>query len=87
MEQAVIRGTDLLVIDEIGPFELNDKIWAAAISGLCKNPCCYMLWVVRRTLVDQVKGKWNLQNAVIIDTDRVQVDQAEGMILADLNKA
>ena len=38
---------DLIVLDEIGPFELDGKIWADSVSHLIITSDCPMILVVR----------------------------------------
>ena len=78
----VVCENDLIVVDEIGPFELEDKIWADAITCLLDNCSCPMLWTVRKQLIKEVTGKWQLENIEIIDIEKYSVDQAAGIILS-----
>jgi nucleoside-triphosphatase len=77
-----ILNKDLIVIDEIGIFEMEGKIWADAISHLVSKSEKMMIWVVRDTLVEKVIEKWNLQKPVIIDIQKVSIRQAEEKILS-----
>jgi len=73
---------DLIIIDEIGIFELKDKIWADSVSLLVSKSKANMIWVVRDTLIEKVKHKWNLLDPVIIDIKNVSIRQAEKRILS-----
>jgi len=77
-----ILNKDLIVIDEIGIFEMEGKIWADSVSHLVSNPDTLMIWVVRDTLLKKVIDKWNLQYPVIIDIQKVSIRQAEKRILS-----
>jgi len=73
---------DLVVIDEIGPFELEGRIWADAVNHLLENCKCPMIWTVRKQLIQKVIHMWKLENVEIIDLETHSPDHAAGMILA-----
>jgi nucleoside-triphosphatase THEP1 len=77
-----ILNKDLIVVDEIGIFELEGKIWADSISHLVSKSEKMMIWVVRDTLIEKVIEKWSLQKPVIIDIQKVSIRQAEEKILS-----
>ena len=57
----------IVFIDEIGRFDLNNSIWANALTALLaknKNP---IVLAVRFAFVEEVKEKWNLSEALLID--------------------
>ena len=81
-----ICNNDLVVVDEVGPFELEDMIWAEAITRLLKGGSCSMLWVVRKHLVDKVIQKWKIVNPVILDNELHTADQALEIILQGLKR-
>ncbi len=49
---------DLVVIDELGPFELKGIGWDPALSKLLKHYNGPMLWVVREALTDEISNKY-----------------------------
>jgi nucleoside-triphosphatase THEP1 len=77
-------NTDLVVIDEIGPFELDDLMWAGAITYLLTATDLPMIWVIRYGLVDQVISKWNISKPVIMDIKVISVPLAVKQILSKL---
>jgi nucleoside-triphosphatase THEP1 len=62
------RQFHVYLLDEIGPFELDDLVWAPAIPELIRQQLP-MIWTVRRRLVDQVCHKWKVDPAEIISID------------------
>ena len=78
-----ICKNDLVIVDEIGPFELEGKIWADTLTHLRNSCACYMIWTVRKQLLDMVIKKWQLIDPVIIDLEHHSLDQAAGMILTE----
>lgn len=57
---------DLVIIDEIGPLEIQDKGWAPAIEQLLKNNTP-MIWVVRKSLLERVTNHWEVSKAQVFD--------------------
>ena len=81
LEDPVIINNDLIVVDEIGPFELEGEIWADSITRILTRQCCSILLVVREQLVAQVAQQWSLKDAMIIEIGQTKPDQAAAMIL------
>jgi len=50
--------TDILVIDEVGRFELKGEVWAGCIDCLFTAPRPPMIWTVRSDKADEVKKRW-----------------------------
>jgi nucleoside-triphosphatase THEP1 len=82
LEDPLITNNDLIVADEIGPFELEGKIWADPLNGLLGRLSCSILLVVRDRLVAQVIQNWNLGDAAIIDIGQTKPGRAAAMILS-----
>jgi nucleoside-triphosphatase THEP1 len=69
------KAYQLLVVDEIGPFELDGLLWAPAIPGLLeKNEP--MIWTVRNRIVYPVCDRWKLENPHIINLDEIGSESA-----------
>ena len=56
--QNIDKETDLIVIDEIGPFEIKGQGWSKSIKTICDNSTSPMLWVVRDSLVNKISRHW-----------------------------
>ncbi|MGE5357210.1 MAG: nucleoside-triphosphatase [Deltaproteobacteria bacterium] len=63
----------LLIIDEIGKWELNGQIWAESLTEILNDLRKNLLLVVRNTNVNDVINKWQLRNYTIIDIKTVSV--------------
>ncbi len=77
---------DLYLLDEIGPFELEGRLWAPAIPALLDSGTP-MIWTVRSRIVKRVKHRWNLDPAVVLTLKEGGSDKAEKEILSWLEKA
>jgi len=56
---------DLLVIDEVGRFELEGAVWSNSINQILKMPYPPMIWTVRESLVDVVTKKWPVTRTIV----------------------
>jgi nucleoside-triphosphatase THEP1 len=52
-------GAQLLIMDEIGPLELNDTGWSPLVEAICRDHPIPMIWIVRKKLIQKVARKWN----------------------------
>jgi nucleoside-triphosphatase THEP1 len=66
---------DLYVLDEIGPFELDGLLWAAAIPDLIRAGIP-MIWTVRTSLLEKVCAKWDIKDPVIITKEKGKPEKA-----------
>jgi nucleoside-triphosphatase THEP1 len=62
-----LADTDIVVIDEIGPLELNNKGWNKSIEAICDNAQILQVWVVRRSITRLVARKWKTGDIHIAD--------------------
>ncbi len=61
LKKTNLQGLDFVVIDEVGPFELEGKGWTKAIHNLIEGTNLPMLWVVRNSLVEEVIQYFELE--------------------------
>ena len=54
------KDPDLLVIDEVGPMELEGGGWAKTLDTLAQNSTVAQLWMVRQEIVQKVLIKWSI---------------------------
>jgi len=60
---------DFVVVDEIGPLEMKGEGWANSINQLILDSRFVFIWVVRKSLVEDVIKKWD-----IIDLEHVDIE-------------
>jgi nucleoside-triphosphatase THEP1 len=75
----------ILIIDEIGPWELEGGGWFESLNKLTALSQYKMIWVVRKEILTNVINKWNLKDPVIIDISQTQVSEAKETILKFLS--
>ncbi len=71
---------NILIIDEIGPLELDGGGWAESINKLTTLSQYNMIWIVRKKLVEVVIKKWNLTDPIVIDISKKSVESANELI-------
>ena len=54
-------GADLIIVDEVGPLELQGEGWAPCLDSLLQLTAPVQIWVVRRPLVQQVQTHFCLR--------------------------
>jgi nucleoside-triphosphatase THEP1 len=69
MEESLKKKVRVLVIDEVGPMELEGRGWAGTLDRLVKQNTTLQLWSVREQLVSQVLERWNIGSTQLIDMD------------------
>lgn len=86
IEQDAASACDILIIDEVGKWEIEGKGWKTELDALLNNSVIPMIWSVRKNCVDQVINTFNLQNPVIFDVADTNQEFATGIILKVLKK-
>ncbi len=62
-----LSGTQLVVIDEIGPLELKGQGWSNAIDNLTRNMTTPQLWIVRNGIIEKITRRWNTGNIYVFN--------------------
>ena len=60
----------IVVVDELGPFELDGKCWATAMDRLTGTWTGPMLWVVRQSLINEMLKRWPARQHMIFSIDK-----------------
>ncbi len=68
------KGADVVVVDEVGPFELSGGGWAGALDALVATSSGAVLLVVRESLVEAVKARWGSAESVVCDVSSASPD-------------
>jgi nucleoside-triphosphatase THEP1 len=67
-------AADVIVVDEVGPFELSGGGWADGLDALVARFSGAVLLIVRESVADAVQARWGADDTVVC---RVGVDSAE----------
>ncbi len=63
------RDPDLLVIDEVGPMELEGKGWSTTLDTLAQNSSITQLWIVRQQILPDVIQRWIIPEDHVFTTE------------------
>ncbi len=74
------RAADLVVVDEVGPWELKGQGWAPALGELARATDAPMVWVVRAGIESQVEEYWALHEPLRLDIGRTSARQAAAIL-------
>ncbi|HWQ64631.1 MAG TPA: nucleoside-triphosphatase [Methanospirillum sp.] len=75
--------TDLLVIDEVGRFDVQGSLWGGSITWLVEHHHPPMIWTVRRDFLGIVTERWQIK-PVIRDIGSVSFSEVAEEILGDI---
>lgn len=70
-----LAGSKVVLIDEIGPWELEGQGWAAKVNELLLHTSFPMIWVVRDTITELVIDEWNLSNYKIFRVPETSTEE------------
>jgi nucleoside-triphosphatase THEP1 len=75
------RGADVVVVDEVGPFELSGGGWSDALDALRAAFDGGLLLVVRESVVDAVKARWGSVGSAVYDVGTASADEIADRLL------
>ena len=75
-----LKEKQLIIIDEIGPLELKGQGWSNAIEKITRNLTIPQIWIVRKSLIQEISRKWNIGNAYIYDITESSIAEVENKI-------
>lgn len=78
--------TDLLVIDEVGRFDVQGSLWGPCIDRLEETMNPPMIWTVRREFVPLVTSRWPRFPPVIIELKTRSAASVAGEILREIKR-
>lgn len=77
---------NVVIIDEIGKLELNEKGWKNSLEQILALPELCIIIAVRSEFIPAVVEKFKISDPIILPLSKTTVDQAESKILKALNK-
>ena len=98
LEEGIRFGTDaihassstnceLIIIDEIGPLELDGKVWAQAIDRMMNMSPCPVLFVVREYLIDKVRSHWSFVPSIILKLEKNNSEEVLNILIHLINSS
>ena len=85
LQSSLQTHPEMIIIDEIGPLELQDKGWTQAISILLNESKTLQIWVIRKGLVNTILSKWKIKDALVIDIANETIDTVMQVVNEKLN--
>jgi nucleoside-triphosphatase THEP1 len=83
------RNAELVVLDEVGPMELEGKGWSPLLQVLQRNYHTVQLWVVRDSVIEVATERWNIpvENVYSIpgDGEETTMNELKERIVGKIN--
>ncbi|MDX2443581.1 MAG: nucleoside-triphosphatase [Bacteroidales bacterium] len=76
-----LSADTVVVIDEIGPLEMEGGGWADSIQKILEKYDNTMIWVVRRNLTEKIIQTFDLKNVSILDISKYSPEELVNSIL------
>ena len=80
-----LQNVEIIVIDEIGPFELQGKAWRKSIDTLLRETNKPMIWVCRESILKELVVEFDLQDYHIINISNETPENLFPGIIAKLS--
>jgi len=74
------EGPDVIVIDEVGPMELEGSGWSESLEILQHLPSLIQVWSVRESLIKALGKRWNVPSSRMIHIEKTDLALATEMI-------
>ena len=81
IQNAPESKADFLIIDELGPLELNELVWYSSIKGIVGRFNKTLIICIRKGLVNEIIFKFDLPRPRVLDITKVPADKAASLIL------
>lgn len=81
VEAALGGDPDLIVIDEVGPMELQGQGWSDLLELLDREYRTNQLWVVRDQVLQEVLDQWNIPEENVYLAEESQLDRLSDRLL------
>ncbi len=85
LTEGEIQKKSTIIVDEIGPFDLQGKLWANGLHTLRNSYGGILILSVRKSLIQQVIHHWKLPHPEIIDINREKTEDLAARIKKCLN--
>jgi len=86
LETMKISPEEVLIIDEVGPMELQGRGWAERISEIMNSNIHCVIMVVRRGLEEKVKEKWNITGSLSVELSADVSADITGLVMTCLKR-
>jgi len=73
----------LVIVDEVGPLELQGGGWASAVQQLLKSDTTALLLVIRPALVKKLQHEWRFHAERVWDVSQTREEEIAGVLCND----
>jgi nucleoside-triphosphatase THEP1 len=80
-----IRGKRIVVIDEVGLLELENRGWSYSLQNLINESANHILIAVRDSMTKEVIEKWNLKDTFIYRVSETDYLTVSKLIIDEVN--
>ncbi len=80
LDPDLISPDEIVVIDEIGPYELKGKGWSEPLEKLINKANYKMIWVVRKSLIYDIFRRFGITDGYIFDISSDTVEDVARII-------
>jgi len=84
LHSLIMKGNIIVIIDEVGLLELKGRGWSDGISELLKTPAKNIILTVRSTFVNDVKIKFGINEAIILNISETNYLEAGRLIMENI---
>jgi nucleoside-triphosphatase THEP1 len=84
LHSLVMKENIIVIVDEVGLLELKDRGWSEGISELLKTPAKNIILTVRNTFINEVKIKFGINEAIILNISETDYQQAGRLIMENV---
>jgi nucleoside-triphosphatase THEP1 len=85
LKSLVLSINTFVIIDEIGLLEVRNKGWSDCLNDLLENARNNIILIVRDTSILEVTNKWNLKDAIILNINEIDYQNAGLYIIKNMN--
>lgn len=87
LEQDSASACDILIIDEVGKWEISGKGWKNELDAILNNSPVPMVWTVRKSYLEDIITAFNLNDPLIFDVSLSEPVDAAKIILQKFVKS
>lgn len=81
IEESLKSMSNIIIMDEIGPVELQGEVWHDPLKDIIKNYTGILIITVRKEMLERVKEYFEIVNPFIVDIKKINPEKAAEIIL------
>lgn len=85
IKSTILSENTIVIIDEVGLLEIGNNGWYESLNDLIEKSGNHIILVVRDIYVQEVKNKWNLKEANIVNINETNYRDTGLSIIESMN--